>query len=46
MVFNKPGCYIHDYEQKLYDEYFSGRLKACGSDKSAIEEAKELMKDT
>ena len=43
-VYNKPGFYIHDYEKELYEEYFSGKLKACASDLPAIEEAKRLLK--
>lgn len=41
-VRNKPSWYIHDYERELFEKYLNGETKACASNNSCIEEAREL----
>ena len=42
-VWNKPGRYIHDYEEELYEKYWNEEMGACASRKSSLSEAQKLQ---
>ena len=42
-VKRRPSHYIHDWEEKLYEEYFSGKLKACASEEPCVDIANSVI---
>lgn len=44
-VKRKPSWYIHSWEERAWERYLNGELKACASDRACVDVSEELIKD-